>query len=233
MLDSLLAELSGRRHRVIAYRSGGRLDVETWLADRGIPVESRALPAGGPSPFLEIRTDGEVSGIIGVEAVEGLLEPPIRRPGDRAGVSEGYRALFDLFDRAVFSGMSRRELLAVSREIEDRAFRVGAGTLWVSFQSLSAFESQADVYRTLGAETDLDIRVYGVEDWTPPPIAGVTYRTDGAAALEPYWVLAYDGGPERTQACGLVAEERSDEYTGFWTNDPSTVEAVATAFHVV
>ncbi|EMA64404.1 DICT sensory domain-containing protein [Halorubrum kocurii] len=233
MLDSLLTEFSGRRHRVIAYRSGGRLDIEAWLADRGIPVESRALPAGGPSPFLEIRTDGEVAGIVGVEAVEGLLEPPIRRPGERAGVSEGYRALFDLFDRTVFSGMSRRELLAVSREIEDRAFRVGAGTLWVSFQSLSTFESQADVYRTLGAETDLDIRVYGVEYWTPPSISGVTYRTDGAAALEPYWVLAYDGGPERTQACGLVAKGRSDEYTGFWTNDPPTVEAVATAFHVV
>ncbi|EMA64612.1 DICT sensory domain-containing protein [Halorubrum lipolyticum] len=232
-LASLLAECRARRHRVTVYRSGGRLDLERWLADRGVAVSSRSLPAGGPSPFIEIETDGEVAGVIGVEAVEALLEPPIRRPGDRDGFSEGYRALFEIFEQTVFSGMTRRELLAVSREIEDRAFRVGEGTLWVSFQRLSAFSSQTEVYRALGAETDLDIRVYGVEDWTPPPISGVTYHADEAAAFEPYWALAYDGGPEREQACGLVAEEGSDEYTGFWTNEPATVEAIATAFRAV
>ena len=232
MLDSLLSMLRGRQHRVVVYRSGDRLDIETWLADHEIPVESRSLPAGGPSPFIEIKTDGEVTGIIGVEAVEALLEPPIRRPGDRDGVSEGYRALFEIFDQTVFSGMNRRELLAVSREIEDRAFRVGAGTLWVSFQSLSVFDSQIDVYRALGTETDLDVHVYGVEDWTPPPIAGVTYHTEGAAQFEPYWVLAYDGGSDRDQACGLVAKERSDEYTAFWTNDVAIVEDIATAFYL-
>lgn len=228
--DSLLDEFRGRRYRAIVHRSGDRLDIERWLSDHGVAVESRSLPAGGPDPFVEIEVDGEMTGIIGVEAVEALLEPPIRRPGDREGISEGYRALFAIFERTVFTGMSRRELLAVSREIEDRAFRVGAGTLWVSFQTLSTFRSQTDVYRALGAETDLDIRVYGVGDWTPPTIPGVTYHTDGAAGFEPYWVLAYDGGPDEDQACGLVAEERSDGYTGFWTNDPATVGEISAAF---
>lgn len=233
MLDSVLTTAQARQHRVVVYRSGDRLDIETWLADHGIPVESKSLPAGGPNPFIEVTTDGEVAGIIGVEAVETLLEPPIYRPRDRDGISEGYRALFDLFDQAVFTSMRRRELLAVSREIEDRSFRVGSGTLWVSFQSLSKFESQLDVYRALGRETDLSIHIYGTEDWTPPPISGVTYHTDGAAQYEPYWALAYDGGPDGTQACALVAEERSDEYTGFWTNDTATVDDIATALYTV
>ncbi|GAA0506360.1 Diguanylate Cyclase and Two-component system sensory domain-containing protein [Halorubrum aquaticum] len=228
--SSLIAEIQGRRQRVVVYRSGDRLEIETWFADHGVDVESRSLPADGPNPFLEIETDGEVTGVIGVEAVEALLEPPIRRPDDRTGISDGYRALFDVLERTVFSGMNRRELLAVSREIEDRAFRVGDGTLWVSFQTLSTFRSQTEVYRTLGAETSLEIHVHGVEDWAPPAIPGITYHTGEAARFEPYWVLAYDGGPDEEQACGLVVEERSDEYTGFWTNDPTVVEDIATTF---
>lgn len=126
--------------------------------------------------------------------------------------------------------MSRRELLAVSREIEDRASRVGEGTLRASFQTLSTFRSQTSVYRTLCAENDLEIHVYGVEDWTPPAIDGITYHTGEGARFEPYWALAYDGGPDETQASGLVAEEHTDGYTGFWTNDAATVETIAATF---
>jgi hypothetical protein len=232
-LGSLIGEIQGRQHQVTVYRSGNRLEIETWLAGHGVNAESRSLPSPGPNPFIEIKTDGEVIGIIGVEAIEALLEPPIYRPGDQNGISEGYRVLFDILERMVFSAMSRRELLAVSREIEDRAFRVGEGTLWVGFQTLSTFKSQVDVYRTLSDETNLTIHIYGVEDWTPPAISGISYHTEEATRFEPYWVLAYDGGPDENQACGLVAKEYPDEYTGFWTNDPTTVEDIATTFNTV
>ncbi|WP_394338995.1 hypothetical protein [Halorubrum sp. CSM-61] len=45
--------------------------------------------------------------------------------------------------------------------------------------------------------------------------------------------MAYDGGPDGDQACGLVAEENSDGYTGFWTNDPATVDDISTALGAV
>lgn len=225
---SLLEEYRDQRHQVTVYRSGEPPALETWLADHGVAVESRSLPPGGPDPFIEIRTGGEFVGIVGVEAVEGLFEPPIRRPGERPGIAAGYRTLFEILDRTVFSAMTRRELLAVSREIEDRAYRVGEGTLWVSFQTLSIFRTQADVYRTLATNTDLSIHVFGADDWTPPEIDGVEFHADAAARFERYWVLAYDGGPDETQASGLLAEERADEYTGFWTNDPGTVDRLAT-----
>jgi len=78
---------SGRQHQVTVYRSGNRLEIETWLAGHGVNAESRSLPSPGPNPFIEIKTDGEVIGIIGVEAIEALLEPPIYRPGDQNGIS--------------------------------------------------------------------------------------------------------------------------------------------------
>jgi len=225
-LTSLIDGFRPQTHQVVVYRNGERPEIERWLASHGVPVESRSLPAGGPDPFIEIRTDEQVVGLIRVDAVDGLLEPPIRRPGD--GASPEYRALFELLEKTVFTGMNRRELLAVSREIEDRAFRVGDGTLRVSYQTLSVFKSQMSTYRTLADETSLDIHIYGVEDWTPPAVAGITYHADNDGQFEPYWVLAYDGGSGETQTCGLVAEEDEAGYSGFWTNDTATVQSIAT-----
>jgi len=75
-------------------------------------------------------------------------------------------------------------------------------------------------------ETNLNIHIYGVEDWTPPEISEISYHTEEATRFEPYWVLAYDGGPDENQACGLVAKEyfgrihwlldkRSDDRRGY------------------
>jgi len=233
VLGSLIADLRDREHHCTIYRSGDPPEIERWLTTHGVNIESRSLPPGGPTPFIEIKVNDEVVGIIGVEAVEGLLEPPIVRPDERDGISEGYRVLFEILEKTVITGMSRRELLAVSREIEDRAFRVGEGILRVSFQTLSTFKSQTDVYRTLVTDTDLEIHIYGIEDWTPPAIKGITYHGEEAERFKPYWALAYDGGPDSTQACGLVAKELSDGYTGFWTNDSAIVEEIATRLNTV
>jgi len=228
MLDSLIAEHRETDHQFTVYWSGDEPDLETWLINHGIATESRPLPPNGPGPFIEIKTDGEVVGVIGVEAAEKLLEPPVLGLENQDGISEGYQVLLEALEKTVFSGMDRRDLLAVSREIEERAFRVGEGTLRVCFQTFSTFRSQLDVYRTLANETTLDIHIYGVEDWIPPRITGIAYHADAAERFESYWALAYDGGPDAANACGLVAKEDSDEYTGFWTNDSAIVEEIAT-----
>ncbi|WP_240730024.1 DICT sensory domain-containing protein [Halalkalirubrum salinum] len=216
-----------------AYRSGEPSAIEQWLATHGVAIESRSILPDGLDPFIEIKADGKVVGIIGIEALNALIEPPIDRPGERDEISEGYRVLFEILEKTLFTGMSRRDLLAVSREIEDRAFRVGEGCLQATFQTPSIFKSQTAVYRTLATETDLDIHVYAVEDWDPPSIRGITYHTDAVERFESYWALAYNGGTDETQACGLVAKQRSDAYTGFWTNDPALVEEIRTALSTV
>lgn len=210
-------------------RRDGETDLEERLAAHGVSVDSRRLPPGGPDPFLVIERDGAFAGALGVGAAERLLEPPIVRPGEREGVSEGYRVFFELLEETVFSAMERRQLLAVSREIEDRAYRVGSGKLSVSFQTFSTFESQLGVYRHLAAETDLDIRIHGLADWTPPEIAGITYHGYTDDILGRYWILAFTDDTDGTQSCGLLARERSDSYEGFWTDDPNTVDDIRTA----
>lgn len=225
MFDSLFSEVRGPRRQFTVYRNEERVDLESPFVTRDVDVRYRDLPAG-PDPFLVIETDGKFRGAISLPDLEGLLEPPVTRPGEVDGVSEGYRVLFDLLDETVYTALERRQLLAVSREIEDRAFRVGDGTLRVSFQTLSTFESQAPLYRELATATDLDIHIYGVDDWTPPRIDGITYHEFAAGPLERCWVLAFDGGPEGTHPCGLVGQEQSDGFDGLWTDDERMVARI-------
>lgn len=226
VFDALLEDAHNREKQFVVYGSDDGAGADELLTTRGVSVTYRDLPPDGPEPFLVVRESGEFVGALALDELEALLAPPVVRPGDRDGASEGYRVLFEALRDTVFTALERSELLAVSREIEERALRVGRGTLRVSFQSLSKFASQTGVYRRLAAATDLDIHVYGADDWTPPEIAGVTYHGDVDPGLEQYWVLAFDGGGSDMQACALLARERRDGYQGCWTNDPETVTEI-------
>ncbi|WP_336136478.1 DICT sensory domain-containing protein [Natronomonas amylolytica] len=228
MLDALIAEAEASNRQLVVYRRDEGTDLGEWFANHGVEVEYRPLPATGPDPFVVIKEGGEFVGALGVAELTWLTEPPIARPGDREGLSEGYRVLFELLDETVYTAMERRQLLAVSREIEDRVYRTGAGTFHVSFQTLSTFESQLEPYRRLAAETDVDVHIHGLADWSPPAIPGITYHEYSESPLKRYWALAFDGGDGRTQPCGLVAREESDGYSGFWTDDAETVDAILT-----
>ena len=233
-----------RRHdtRFTVYAAGEETGVDDRFGDTGIEIDHQRLPPHGPDPFVTIHDGGQFAGTLSLADFEELLAPPIVRPGDCNAVSAGYRALFDVLDDTVFSTLDRRQLLGASREIEDRAFRVGHGVLRVSFQRCSAFEPQQEVYRQLAGRAGLEIHVYGgVEsatsgaaadgsvgepDWEPPAIDGLTYHVSTAPALDRYWALAFDGGINERQACALVAREQAGGYTGFWTYDPETVGVV-------
>lgn len=226
MLDSLLSDAADSTKRFTVYAEEERTDVEAQFSAHDVDVDHQPLPGGRPEPFMVVEEDGEFAGAIALEDLEGLLEPPVVRPGPADEVSDGYRVLFEVLDNTMFRAMTRRELLAVAREIEERAFRIGTGTLQVSFQRLSAFEAQTDLYRLLASETDLDVHVYGREDWTPPTIAGITYHEDPEGALEAYWALAFVGGDHERHTSALVAREETDGYDGFWTDDPDLTRRV-------
>lgn len=211
------------------YRGDDQTDVESQFRNHTVEITHEELPPEGPDPFLVIEEDDTFAGALPVESLNWLLEPPVSPPGDKDGISAGYRVLFDVLGETVFTSMDRRQLLAVSREIEDRALRVGAGTLRVSFQTLSAFRPQVEVYRHLATETNLDIHIYGLDDWTPPTIAGVTYHSDSGSAVDRYWLLAFDGGDDPTQACALLAQEQADGYAGVWTDDSEIVGRILSA----
>ena len=229
MLDTLIDDAQTRQTHFVVYGTDGQKALDERFGQMGVPIHHRPLPRHGPPPFVTIREDGSFVGALALSDLEALFAPPIVRPLHREDVSVGYRAVFDLLDDTVFPSLDRRQLLGASREIEDRAARIGYGTLRVSFQRLSAFEAQLDVYRNFARETALDLHIYGAPDWEPPRIEGVTYHGTDAPDVERHWALAFDGGGDITQACALLARGRDDEYTGFWTYDPNRVQTILDA----
>ncbi|MFC7068975.1 DICT sensory domain-containing protein [Halobaculum lipolyticum] len=229
-LAALVRDVRNRDHRFTVYGRRDDVDAADRFRNRNVEVAGRTLPAGGPAPFVVIEEDGEVVGVASLADVEGLTEPPIRRPDPGSGVSEGFRVFFEVLDDTVFTSMSRAELLAVSREIEERAYRVGTGALRASFQRAAALRAQADVYRTLAADTELAIDVYARPDERGlPAVHGVRVHPLADPAVERHWVVAFDGGGDDCQACGLVAQERPEGYDGFWTADADIVARIAAA----
>jgi DICT domain-containing protein len=226
MLESVFDEISHTETRFIVYAPTGS-DVPSWLETYNVTVEHKPLDGDHPEPFLTIQSDGEFVGSLTLEKLDALLTPPFVEQEANPLVSEGYQVLFEVLNEVVFTALGRRQLLAVSREIEDRAYRFGAGTLRVCFQTFSTFRTQLPVYRQLAADTDLEIHIYAVADWDPPAIDGITYHDISGTDLELYWLLAFEDASEPSNSCGLFAREQTGAFTGYWTDNPALVDRVA------
>lgn len=195
-------------------------------------VEFRTLPnvtAPGDA-FLVVRDGDEFVAAVGLEAVREFLEPPIYDPWDDAIDETTYRRVVDVFESTVWHALGRRRLLAVSREIENRAWRIGSGTLRVGFQRASALEAMAPVYDRLATESALDVHVYIDDDWNRPPIPGVTIHADSGDEIGSFWFLVFDGdGDELWSSALLAREDEPGEFDGFWVDDTRLVATLEQA----
>jgi hypothetical protein len=111
-------------------------------------------------------------------------------------------------------------LITMSRAIERRARRASNGTLRTAFQRLSRIDDESGtraVYEQL-ADGPVDVHVYGVPDWTPPPEFRVTMHGGYDDAFTRSWFVVFvpDSGDDQA---ALVAHETSPRtWEGFWTH---------------
>ena len=213
---------------VTVYAPPPRPDIVDRIArETGVDaVDYRSLPdaAGADQGFLVVRDDDDFVAAIGLAAAREFLEPPIVAPWADADDDAGYRRVIEVFETTVWRALDRRQLLAISREIEARAWRVGSGTLRASFQRSGAFEAMAPVYVRLAGESALDVHVYIVDDWDRPSLPGVTIHTDAGPEIGTFWALTFDGGGDELRTSGLLARERDDgTFEGYWTDDATVV----------
>ena len=228
----LIAEVEQRR-RTITIHAPALPDALASLFDtRHVTLEHEFLPHGAGEPFLTVAEGDDYVGSVDLPAVYDFGHPRIHEIGSPEVVEAAYRRLTSLLPDTVFSSLDRRQLLAASREIEDRAWRIGTGRLDAGFQTISKLRAQTDVYTAL-CERGLDVHLYGLvgreHDAPLSTVANATFHTDGDE-LGDVWFMAYDGGGMPWQACGLVAEERSPgSFEGFWTYDPEIVARIFAA----
>lgn len=147
---------------------------------------------------------------------------------DDASLEEATAALTDALstpDRTTFVSYDLRGMFAATREIEDRAWRVGDGRLRAGFQCVGALTAQAAVYTQLA--TALDVHTYAVPDGPPPDMGEAVVHLESAPEIERSWFVVYDGSGRARDKCALVAEERGDRrFSGFLTYAPALVDEV-------
>lgn len=227
-LADFVAEVADRHKTIVVYASDETADVAAHFEARNVNVEYEPITAGGPVGFVVLRDENEFVGAFSLATLTFLLDPPVTHLRSLDDVPESWSSLYQVLNETLFTSFDRRQLLAATREIENRAWRVGAGTLRVGFQSNDTFEAQTDVYQRIVENTDLVVHVHVADDEGPSLTGAELFHAPGTE-IGDYWFLAYDAAGDPLNACALVAEERSPgSYSGFWTYDPERVDALST-----
>ncbi|SDE93638.1 Diguanylate Cyclase and Two-component system sensory domain-containing protein [Halorubrum xinjiangense] len=202
-------------------------ELREYFADRNVRIVDDQT-ASGPEEFAVLARDGE---FVTAVTVDDLLPG---REGDGSGETDGDgtaggvgRPVLDHLDETMFTSYSREDMVAASREIEDRAWRVGDGELHAGFQTLDVLTGEADTYDLLGEKERLDVHAYAADEGESPDIEHYTVHVGETAEIRETWFVAYDGGGYEDAKCALLAEERAPgEFYGFWSYDPETVDYI-------
>ncbi|WP_134669823.1 DICT sensory domain-containing protein [Halorussus marinus] len=224
-LEAFLDDVAAREKTITVYAPEPYEPLEAQFETRNVAIEHEPLPDDGSGGFVVVTEGGEFAGSVGINAVRDLFEVP---NGNAIVATDATRALMDLLAETTFVSFDKRRMLGATREIEDRAYRTGTGTLRTGFQRFDALAAQREVYESLAANSSLDVHVYAPRDWSAevPVAEGLTIHTPHAAEVGAFWFVVFDGGDDPEQACALLAAERDDDpgrFRGFWTYDSEAV----------
>jgi len=229
-LRDQIDDIARRRKTLDVYtdRETTVSELAAQFSTRNVRVSQNAYSAGDGPEFIVIRNrDGEPEGAVGIEQFRKIIAPDIHPPWTLSDTNGELTDLLDFLDNTLFTSFNRRQMLAVSREIEERAWRVDGGTLYVGFQNAMAVTAQAAVYNRFARHSAVDIRVF-IEDEIDEQLHGsIGVVSGGGAEIGRFWFLLFDGDGTDQSKCGLLAEERDPgQYYGFWTYEPETVDEI-------
>jgi len=236
-LIELIAGVEAREPTLTVFNADPTVaeELRGHFADRSVRIAEERTDEG-PEGYAVLSRDGEFVTAVAVDELlpdagdgtEGLDDGPV---GEGAG-SGGRRRrvgepILDHLDETMFTSYSRDDMVAASREIEDRAWRVGDGELHAGFQTLDVLTGEADTYDLLGEKERLEVHAYAANEGDPPDVEHYTVHVGETAEIRETWFVAYDGGGYDDAKCALLAEERAPgEFFGFWSYDPETVDHI-------
>ncbi|MFO8114435.1 MAG: DICT sensory domain-containing protein [Halorubrum sp.] len=213
-------------------------ELREHFADRNVRIVEERTDEG-PDGYAVLSRDGAFVTAVtvnellpGVDGAPGAATdaPPDGDAPDETGARDRRRVgapILDHLDETMFTSYSRDDMVAASREIEDRAWRVGDGELHAGFQTLDVLTGEADTYDLLGEKERLSVHAYAANEGDPPAVEHYTVHVGETAEIRETWFVAYDGGGYDDAKCALLAEERAPgEFFGFWSYDPETVDHI-------
>lgn len=107
-------------------------------------------------------------------------------------------------------------LILISRYIERLALDANTGTLRSSFQRLSRLDDERGthtVYERLG-DSDVDVHVYGVADWSPDEVLDVTVHAGTNEVYRRSWFVVFNADAAVATPAALLALETSGKACG-------------------
>ena len=188
--------------------------IERTFRPQGISVD---VEEGGDRPAAMVHDGGDVVSSVPLAATEAELQ----------ATTDALTDALSTLNRTTFTSYRLAGMFAATREIEDRAWRVGDGCLRAGFQHVAALVDQCEVYRQLA--TRLDVHAYAAPAAAghPPAMGETVVHLDDAPEIARSWFVTYDGAGCPADKWALVAEERGDrQFTGFLTYEPSLVDEV-------
>jgi DICT domain-containing protein len=196
-----------------------------YFATQNVNVSTIQTASGQP-PIAILSDNTDVLSKVDIETLREFVDHSPAQSETIGVTDREYEAILDHLKETTFTSYDTEQMLYTSREIEDRARRVGSGTVHAGFQQCSTLAEQQSIYTDL-ADRGLEVHAYGVPDIAPPDLGRTHVHAVDSDELAQTWFVVFDGGSNETQKSALLAEERNDgTFYGAWTYDNRIVDGV-------
>jgi hypothetical protein len=198
-------------------------NLTAYFDTRNVRIRTERTTSGAPEVAV-LSNDAAVLTTVSVSTLRDLVKTvPDHSGATRVNDGESDTLLGHLRE-TTFTSYDTEQLLYSSREIEDRARRVGGGTIYAGFQRISVVSDQQSIYTDLG-QHGVEVHAFGLPDASPPDLGSGWVHPVETDEIAESWFVVFDGGTDDTQKSALLASEyASDAYYGAWTYDPGIVD---------
>jgi len=203
-----------------------RRDLATYFATQNVRITDGRTASGAPENIAVLSNTSEVLAVLHTSTLKALLEDVPTGSGDFGITDINYESVLAPLKETTFTSHDTEQLLYASREIEDRARRLGQGTIHTGFQRCSVMTEQRAIYTDL-ARRGVSVHAYGVPDATPPDLGSGQVHAVSTDEIAQTWFVVFDGGGSDAQKSALLAQEHDENaFYGIWTYDPRFVDHV-------
>ncbi|MFB6298593.1 MAG: DICT sensory domain-containing protein [Salinirussus sp.] len=201
-------------------------DLGTYFQTLNVRITAGRTASGAPEGVAVLSSPTDVLAVVDVATLRELLED-VPTGASELGIADGaYEDFLRHLKETTFTSYDTEQLLYASREIEDRARRIGRGSIHAGFQQCSIAAEQQSVYTDL-ARRGVSVHAYGVPDVSPPDLGPGQVHTVRTDEIAETWFVVFDGGGDDAQKSALLARERDENaFYGVWTYDPGLVDHV-------
>ena len=200
-------------------------DLRSYFATQNVTVRGKQTVSGDPDGVAVLRLDGEILASVPTAHLTELLDGGgLRETG--VGIDDtDYHEILQHLKETTFTSSDKAEMVTISHEIEDRAFRLGGGQLLVGFQRPKKLMKEADRYGRLAAQP-FDVHTFAIPG-EPVEIDEVTHHAEAGAEIEDSWFVVFDGdGNDSYKTALLATEQAPNQFDGFWSDDPEIVDSI-------